>query len=108
MARSAEIHLPEGLRPHCSGEVIVPDGHEEACEVITITSAAHPVPDARGRAAAARILAEARSLGADDLMLVLVSGGGSSLFCLPHDAITLDEKQQITSQLLAAGHRLTR
>lgn len=103
MARSAEAHLPAALRPHYSGEVIVPDGHEEACEVITITSASHPVPDARGHAAAARILAEARSLSEGDLMLVLVSGGGSSLFCLPHGAVTLDEKQQITSRLLAAG-----
>ena len=103
MARAAEIHLPEGLRSGCSGEVIVPDGHEDACAALTITSAAHPVPDQRGRAAAARILTKARSLGADDLMLVLVSGGGSSLFCLPHDAITLDEKQQITTALLAAG-----
>ena len=103
MARAAEAHLPEALCADYSGEVIVPDGHEQGCQGITITSASHPVPDARGHAAAGRILAEARSLGADDLMLVLVSGGGSSLFCLPHAAITLDEKQQITSRLLAAG-----
>ena len=103
MARSAEANLPAALRPHYSGEVIVPDGHEEACEVITITSASHPVPDARGHAAAARILAEARSLSEGDLMLVLVSGGGSSLLCLPHGAVTLDEKQQITSRLLAGA-----
>ena len=103
MARVAESHLPAALKRSCSGEVIVPDGHEEACQAITITSASHPVPDARGAAAARRILTEAQSLTADDLMLVLVSGGGSSLLCLPHDAITLDEKQQITSALLAAG-----
>ena len=103
MARTAEAHLPAAVRPDYSGEVIVPDGHEEAFEVITITSASHPVPDARGHAAAARILAEARSLSEGDLMLVLVSGGGSSLFCVPHAAVTLDEKQQITSRLLAAG-----
>ena len=103
MARAVEDHLPAALRPACFGEVIVPDGHEEGCQTLTITSASHPVPDARGAAAARRILDTATGLGRDDLMLVLVSGGGSSLLCLPHPSITLDLKQQITSALLAAG-----
>lgn len=103
MARAAAHHLPAGLKAITSGEIIVPDGHEDTAERLVITSASHPVPDRRGAAAARRILDEARSLGADDLMLVLVSGGGSSLFCLPHASVTLDEKQQITTQLLAAG-----
>ena len=103
MARAAEDHLPAGLNADYSGEVIVPDGHEEACKAITITSASHPVPDPRGADAAARILSHAHSLNAGDLMLVLVSGGGSSLFCLPHPSISLAEKQHVTARLLAAG-----
>ena len=103
MARAVEDHLSPDMQLRCSGEVIVPDGYEEACKSITITTASHPVPDARGLAAAARILDQARSLKLTDLMLVLVSGGGSSVFCLPHAGITLEQKQKITSELLAAG-----
>lgn len=103
MARAVENNLLDALRMRCFGEVIVPDGYEETCTHITITSASHPVPDTRGQAAARRILEQARSLTTTDLMLVLVSGGGSSLFCLPHEAITLQQKQKITSDLLAAG-----
>ena len=103
MARAVEDHLSPDMQLRCSGEVIVPDGYEEACKSITISTASHPVPDARGLAAAARILDQARSLKLTDLMLVLVSGGGSSVFCLPHAGITLEQKQKITSELLAAG-----
>ncbi len=103
MARAVEDHLPPAMKLRSLGEVIVPDGHEEACTAVNITTASHPVPDARGLAAAGRILGKARSLTSADLMLVLVSGGGSSLFCLPHTGITLEQKQKITSDLLAAG-----
>ena len=103
MARAVEDHLPLAMQLRCSGEVIVPDGHEEACTAVTITTASHPLPDARGMAAARRILEQARSLTSTDLMLVLVSGGGSSLFCLPHTGITLEQKQKVTSELLVAG-----
>ena len=103
MARVVEDHLPPAMQVHFSSEVIVPDGHEEDCKLITITTASHPVPDARGLAAAGRILDQARSLTTTDLMLVLVSGGGSSLFCLPHKGVTLEQKQKITSDLLSTG-----
>ncbi|GIR97068.1 MAG: hypothetical protein CM15mP100_2880 [Alphaproteobacteria bacterium] len=103
MARVVEDHLPPSMQLHLSSEVIVPDGHEEDCKAITITTASHPVPDARGLAAAGRILDQARSLTTTDLMLVLVSGGGSSLFCLPHKGVTLEQKQKITSDLLSTG-----
>ena len=56
MARVVEDHLPPAMQVHFSSEVIVPDGHEEDCKVITITTASHPVPDARSLAAAGRIL----------------------------------------------------
>lgn len=103
MARAVEDHLPPTMQQRFSGEVIVPDGHEEACKVIKITTASHPVPDARGLSAAGRILDQARTLTTKDLMLVLVSGGGSSLFCLPHRGITLEMKQKVTSDLLTTG-----
>ena len=51
MARVVEDHLPPAMQVHFSSEVIVPDGHEEDCKLITITTASHPVPDARGLAA---------------------------------------------------------
>ena len=108
MARVVEDHLPPAMQLHFSSEVIVPDGHEEDCKVITITTASHPVPDARGLAAARRILDQARSLTTTDLMLVLVSGGGSSLFCLPHKGVTLEQKQKITSDCCPLGRRLIR
>ena len=103
MARAVENHLPPSMQMCFSSEVIVPDGHQEVCKVVTITAASHPVPDARGLAAAGRIMDNARSLRTTDLMLVLVSGGGSSLFCQPHKGITLEQKQRITSDLLSIG-----
>ena len=68
-------------------------------EVIT-----HPVPDARGRDAARRIMAETlRGLNEDDLVLALISGGGSALLALPAPGILLEEKQQLNRALLRSG-----
>jgi len=103
MARAFEQAVPANIRKRIDGMVIVPDGHEESCDIIEIISAAHPVPDARGLAAAENIMAAAHSLDSDDLMIVLVSGGGSSLFCLPHEAVGFARKQEITGQLLRGG-----
>ncbi|HCX87282.1 MAG TPA: glycerate kinase, partial [Gammaproteobacteria bacterium] len=63
----------------------------------------HPVPDTAGQKGAQRILDLAASLGSDDLLLCLLSGGGSSLLSLPPAGVTLDEKRQITRSLLACG-----
>lgn len=85
------------------GCVIVPYGHGADCRWIKVIEASHPVPDEAGVAAAAEILESVSSLSADDTVVCLISGGGSSLLCLPAQGVSLVEKQSITSQLLKAG-----
>ena len=70
---------------------------------IEVVEAAHPVPDASGLAAAQRIAALTQGLSADDLVLCLISGGGSSLLALPLEGITLENKQAIAKALLRSG-----
>jgi glycerate 2-kinase len=85
------------------GLVVTPYGLEAPCERITLVEAAHPLPDAAGRDATARILHLAAGLGADDLMLCLVSGGGSALLELPADGLTLEDIRRVTAALLRSG-----
>ena len=85
------------------GFVVVKDGYGGHRRRVEITEAGHPVPDARGLAASARLLEIARSAGEDDLVLFLVSGGGSALTPAPASPITLAEKQEVTRLLLASG-----
>ena len=70
---------------------------------IEVVEAAHPVPDAAGLQAAERMLALTQGLTADDLVICLISGGGSALLTLPADGLTLAEKQGINKELLASG-----
>ena len=70
---------------------------------IEIVEASHPVPDAAGLAAAQRILALTQGLTTDDLVLCLISGGGSALLTLPAEGLTLEEKQRINKDLLNSG-----
>ncbi|WP_309680032.1 glycerate kinase [Polaromonas sp.] len=70
---------------------------------IELVEAAHPVPDAAGLAAAQRILAMTQGLTENDLVLCLISGGGSSLLTLPADGLTLEDKQRINKDLLNSG-----
>jgi glycerate 2-kinase len=70
---------------------------------IEVVEAAHPVPDAAGLAAAERILAMVQGLTADDLVLCLISGGGSALLTLPAEGLSLADKQGINKALLASG-----
>ena len=70
---------------------------------IEVVEAAHPVPDAAGLEAAQRILALTQGLTADDLVLCLISGGGSALLTLPADGLSLQDKQRINQQLLESG-----
>jgi glycerate 2-kinase len=77
-----------------------PEGLAQRIEVV---EAAHPVPDAAGLDAAQRILALTQGLAADDLVLCLISGGGSALLTLPCDGLTLQDKQRINRQLLESG-----
>ncbi|WP_334159136.1 glycerate kinase type-2 family protein [Oryzomicrobium sp.] len=99
MAQALERHWPGPL----SGLVVTRYGYAVPCERIEIVEAAHPVPDAAGQAAAARLLELVRGLSADDLVICLVSGGGSALLPLPGDGVTLADKQAINRALLASG-----
>jgi hydroxypyruvate reductase len=86
-----------------AGVVVVKDGYRVPTRTIRLLEAGHPVPDARGRAASDDLLALARTAGPDDLVLVLISGGGSALTPAPAPPVTLEEKQTVTRLLLAAG-----
>lgn len=103
MAKAAEDKILQswGLVP--SGLVVTQYGAAVSCQHIEIVEANHPVPDAKGMDAAERILAIAESAGANDLVLFLVSGGGSSLLPLPGKGLTLDDKQAINKALLKSG-----
>ena len=87
----------------CEGLVITRYGYARPCAGIEIACAAHPVPDAAGVAATRAMLDLLAGLGAGDFVLALISGGGSALLCAPAGAITLDEKQALTRDLLASG-----
>lgn len=99
MARAVEDHWPGPL----SGLVVTRYGYRVPCERIEVVEAAHPVPDAAGEAAARRMLALVQGLTADDLVLCLISGGGSSLLPLALPGLTLADKQQLNRALLASG-----
>ncbi|MGH3719752.1 MAG: glycerate kinase type-2 family protein [Pseudonocardiaceae bacterium] len=86
-----------------SGLVVTRYGHAAPCSRIEIVQAAHPVPDAAGERAARRILELVSGLSADDLVLALISGGGSALLALPAPWITLADKQEINTALLRSG-----
>jgi glycerate 2-kinase len=99
MARTVEENWPGPLE----GLVVTRTGHGVPCDRIEVIEASHPVPDARGRDAARRILGLAESAGADDLVLCLISGGGSALLALPAVGVSLEEKQAVTRALLRSG-----
>ncbi|MDR7334807.1 glycerate 2-kinase [Roseateles asaccharophilus] len=99
MARAVEDHWPGPL----SGLVVTRYGYAVPCERIAIVEAAHPVPDEAGLAAAQRLLDLVQGLTEDDLVLCLISGGGSSLLPLPLPGLTLEHKQAVNRQLLKSG-----
>ena len=100
MARTAESILGGRVS---EGFVVVKDGYRLPTARIEVAEAGHPVPDARGLEASARLLTLAASATERDLALVLVSGGGSALTPAPAEPITLEEKQVVTRLLLEAG-----
>ena len=102
MARAVEDHW-RGDPERVSGIVVTRYGHGLPTRRIEVVEASHPAPDTAGQVAAARILETVRGLTADDLVLVLLSGGGSALLAAPMAAITLDEKRAVTRALLACG-----
>lgn len=99
MARALEKHWPGEL----SGVVVTRYGYAVPCERIEILEAAHPVPDQAGLDAAERILQTVQGLNEDDLVICLISGGGSALLPLPGTGITLEDKQAISRELLRSG-----
>lgn len=99
MARALEAHWPGELE----GRVVTRYGYAVPCERIEIVEAAHPVPDAAGEAAAARMLKRVEGLTADDLVICLISGGGSALLPLPGPGVSLADKQAINRALLKSG-----
>ncbi|MFC5300642.1 glycerate kinase type-2 family protein [Azospira restricta] len=103
MAKAVEEHWPGEL----SGLVVTRYGYGAPCSRIEIVEAAHPVPDAAGLAAAGRMLERVQGLAADDLVLCLISGGGSALLPLPLPGLTLEDKQQVNRALLRSGASIT-
>ena len=85
------------------GLVVTRYDYGMACEHIEIVEAAHPVPDAAGLEAAARIMEIARGLGENDVLLCLISGGGSALLTMPTDGMSLADKQAVNNALLKSG-----
>lgn len=103
MAQAVEQHWPGPL----TGLVVTRYGYSVPCEHIEIIEAAHPVPDEAGLRAAERLRAFVGGLTADDVVLCLISGGGSSLLPLPLAGVTLADKQAINRALLASGATIT-
>jgi glycerate 2-kinase len=99
MARAVEEHWHGIL----SGTVVTAEGHAVSCERVEIIESAHPVPAAEGERAALRVLERLQGLGPDDLVLCLLSGGGSALLPLPAQGLALEVKQGITRALLKSG-----
>ncbi len=101
MALAVESHWRAGAP--LEGVVITRYGHGLPTQRIRVVEAGHPVPDEQGEAAAREILALARALGPDDLLLCLVSGGGSALLSLPVAGISMADLKAVTRELLASG-----
>ncbi len=103
MAQAVEQHWRGRGLARVSGLVVTRHGCGADCSCIEIVEAAHPVPDAAGAAAARRMLDLVQGLGPDDLVLCLISGGGSALLPLPAEGLTLDDEQAVNRALLASG-----
>ncbi|AOY92381.1 glycerate kinase [Cupriavidus sp. USMAA2-4] len=99
MAQAVEAHWSGPL----SGLVVTRYGHGAPCRRIEVVEAAHPVPDAAGQRAAQRMVELVQGLTADDLVLCLISGGGSALLAAPAPGLTLADKQAVNKALLRSG-----
>lgn len=99
MAKAVEDHWDADM----SGLVVTRYGHGAPCKKIEIVEAAHPVPDEAGMNGAARMRDLVTGLTPDDLVLALISGGGSAVLSLPAPPVTLEELRALTSALLKSG-----
>ena len=106
-AGKASGHMAETVARLWSGRlaglVVTQEGYARPCELIEVVEASHPTPDRAGAVAAARMLEMVRGLSFDDLVLCLISGGGSALLPAPAGKISLEDKQAITRALLKSG-----
>ncbi|MBI5312222.1 MAG: glycerate kinase [Methylocystis sp.] len=103
MAAAVEAHWQGPLE----GLVVTRYEHGAPTKHIEVIEASHPVPDAAGREAAKRILQKVQGLSQDDLVLALISGGGSALMALPAEGVTLEEKQAVNKALLKSGANIS-
>lgn len=101
MALAVERHWPSSAA--LEGLVVTRYGHGLPCDRIRVIEAGHPVPDEAGERAAAEILERAQGLGEEDLLLVLVSGGGSSLLSLPVPTVPIGDLKAVTRAMLDSG-----
>lgn len=92
----------------CEGLVITRYGYQRPCRGIRIVEAAHPVPDEAGATATSDMLDLLATLGPDDFVLALISGGASALLIAPVDGVTLEEKKAVNAALLASGAPIDR
>jgi glycerate 2-kinase len=95
--------LEDAWKGPLDGLVVTRYGYRLATERLEVVEAAHPVPDASGREAAQRIYELVRGLTEDDLVLCLISGGGSALLSMPAEGVSLEDKQAVNKALLASG-----
>jgi len=93
----------DGPADRLSGLVVTRYGHGVPTRRVEVVEAAHPVPDATGRAAAGRILELAQALEDDDFLVCLISGGGSALLSAPAPGVTLGDKRAVNAALLRSG-----
>jgi len=100
MAQAVEEVLGERIK---AGEINVKYNHALPLDIITLNEAGHPVPDEAGFKGTQRIIKILEKTGEKDLVLCLISGGGSALLPYPAEGITLDEKRQLTQILLESG-----
>ena len=100
MARTLEHILGRYLE---GGLAIVKDGYRASCKKIQIVEGSHPIPDMRGVHATKQILKIVKTLSKRDLLIVLISGGASSLLCAPAPELTLTDKRRTTNLLLRCG-----
>ncbi|HWP22782.1 MAG TPA: glycerate kinase [Candidatus Binatia bacterium] len=100
MARAIEDLLGDRIS---DGRVVVKYGHGLPLEKIKVTEAGHPIPDAAGAAGARQIMNIVQDAGQDELILFLISGGGSALLPAPAEGVTLAEKQRMTEMFLESG-----